>query len=179
MKQEYTYSSNTPDDIRDLWQTPRPYFDFFNTVMGYNFECDVAAADYNHLCQKYFTEEDNSLVCDWTKSNWCNPPYSDIGPWVEKAIEECEKGNKTVMLVPSNIDTKWFMKIIAYKRARVVFLVGGRIKFIRADTQEPVGSNPRGSMFIEFVPDQDFSENKMSYTPNHLYKVKKDGKEAS
>lgn len=150
MKQEYTYDSNTPVDVRDLWQTPRPYFEYWNTV--YKFEIDVAAADYNHLCPKYFTIEDNALVQDWDRANWCNPPYSDIGPWVDKAIAEAEKGKTTVMLVPSNVDTKWFQKVMDSPFTRVTLLSGGRIRFIRADTQEPVGSNPRGSMFITFSP---------------------------
>ena len=150
MKIEYTYESNTPLDIKNLWQTPQEYFQFWNTI--YKFEIDVAASDYNHLCPKYFTESDNALVQEWGLTNWCNPPYSDIGPWVDKAIEEAYRGNTTVMLVPSNVDTKWFQKVMDSEVAKVTLLSGGRIKFIRADTQESVGSNPRGSMFITFSP---------------------------
>ncbi|QDH46534.1 putative N-6-adenine-methyltransferase [Aeromonas phage LAh_9] len=150
MKQEYTYESNTPEDIKNLWQTPQPYFQYWNDI--YDFEMDVAAADYNHLCPRYFTETDDALTKDWAETNWCNPPYSDIGPWVEKAIEQVERGCVTVMLVPSNIDTKWFQRALESEYTRILIISGGRIKFIRADTQEPVGSNPRGSMFILFNP---------------------------
>lgn len=148
---EYVYQSDTPIDVRDLWQTPRYIFEYFDTA--FNFNCDVAASEYNHLVPKYFTAEEDALKQDWMTFNWCNPPYSDIAPWVEKAIEEAQKGNTTVMLVPSNTDTKWFRTVINSEHARVDMLIGGRIKFVRADTQESVGSNPRGSMFIIFSPD--------------------------
>lgn len=166
MKTEYTYASNTPLDVRDYWQTPHPYFDYWNNI--YNFDIDVAAADYNHLCPRYYTVEDDALTLEWGYSNWCNPPYSDIGPWVEKAIQEAVVGKTTVMLVPSNIDTKWFLKIIDNPFASVTFLVGGRIRFVRADTQKPVGSNPRGSMFIVFSPDRVVE--KIQYISNDFFK---------
>lgn len=170
MKQEYTYETNTPADIRDLWQTPRNIFQYWNG--RYDFECDVAASDINHLCSDYFTVDDDALTIPWKDTNWCNPPYSNIAPWVKKAVYECENHDrKTVMLIPANMDTKWFMDVIHSPHACIVFLVGGRIRFVRADTQLPVGSNPRGSMFVIFDKDCDF--NKFSYVDVKEFKEEK------
>ncbi|UZV39648.1 N-6-adenine-methyltransferase [Trabzonvirus APT65] len=155
MNVEYTYDSNTPLDIRDLWQTPQEVFDFWNRVD--QFTLDVAASDHNHLVQDYLTKEDDALSLDWSESNWCNPPYSDISSWVDKAIEQVWKGNYTVMLVPSNIDTRWFSSALDCERCRIAFYTGKRIHFIRADTGEQIKGNPRGSMFLIFDPRYDFN----------------------
>lgn len=166
MKQEYTYGSDTPVDIRDLWQTPPQIFQYWNRI--YDFDCDVAASEYNHLVPTYMDEAYDALANDWMDANWCNPPYSDIGPWVKKASEQAEEGRKTVMLIPANMDTKWFMEVIRSPHAYVVFLVGGRIRFIRADTQQPVGSNPRGSMFVIFDHELQDTQ-KFSYIPMETF----------
>lgn len=157
MNVEYTYDSNTPVDIRDLWQTPLNIFEFWDKVVD-GFTHDVAAADYNHLVPSYFTEKDNALSLEWGEKNWCNPPYSDISSWVEKAIEQAWKGKYTVMLVPSNIDTRWFSSAVDCAKCRIAFFTGKRIHFIRADTGEQIKGNPRGSMFLIFEPDADYND---------------------
>lgn len=78
--------SNTDVSIKDLWQTPQYLFDFLNKE--FKFDTDVASSYLNHLCDKYLTEEDNALVSDWGKVNWCNPPYSSIGPFGSEYEEE-------------------------------------------------------------------------------------------
>lgn len=40
---------------------------------------------------------------------FCNPPYSEISKWVEKAFYETRKDNTlVVLLIPSRTDTKYF-----------------------------------------------------------------------
>ncbi|BET96480.1 hypothetical protein TCT1_26640 [Xenorhabdus sp. TCT-1] len=81
--------SNTPKQFRDLWQTPLPLFLALDLEFG--FYLDAAADAQNTLCAHYLTERDNALECDWVShgSIFCNPPYSNITPWVEKAAIEC------------------------------------------------------------------------------------------
>ena len=77
--------SNTPVNIKDLWQTP---FEIFNKLdREFNFNFDVAASESNKLCKLFFDENFNALDASWGVTNWCNPPYSDITPWINKAIE--------------------------------------------------------------------------------------------
>lgn len=47
----------------------------------------------------------DGLSLDWDgKRVFCNPPYSDITPWVEKAV--CSDA-LTVFLVPARHDSEW------------------------------------------------------------------------
>ena len=138
------HKSNTPVNIRDLWQTPKPIFNKLNDEFG--FTKDVCASVTNWLCPNYFTESDNALIQYWHIRNWCNPPYSNITPWVEKAIEQHNQGCTTVMLVPADTSVKWFK--LAYESCNEVRFISGRISFINADTQKPVNGNNKGSVLF-------------------------------
>lgn len=152
---DYT-GSNTPVEIRDCWETPKPLF--LSQHTEFRFVADVAASSVNALCDVYLTEQDNALTYDWSTLPgalggyvWCNPPYSDISPWVYKAIEEAGKGVGTVMLLPVDMSVGWFKAgRLACTEVRVI--IGGRIAFINAATKKPVKGNNKGSMFLIFRP---------------------------
>ena len=137
-------NSNTPMNIRDLWQTPKPLFDRLD--QEFDFTCDVAASDSNRLCEAYIDEGDNALDIVWGDVNWCNPPYSDIGSWIDKASKEHKRGCTTVMLVPADTSVKWFKR--AYDSCNEIRFISGRLSFINADTQLPVNGNNKGSMLL-------------------------------
>ena len=140
------HKSNTPKDIKDLWQTPKNLFNTLNEE--FQFVLDVAASHENHLCDAYLTEEDNALASnhDWLSTNYLNPPYSKILPWVIKAIEQHKKGNTIVMLVPSDTSVKWFK--LAFESCSEVRFISGRISFINAETKKPVNGNNKGSVLF-------------------------------
>jgi site-specific DNA-methyltransferase (adenine-specific) len=50
--------------------------------------------------------DQDGLSMDWTGRHvYCNPPWSDIDPWVEKALaSRC----LTVFVLPARTDTGWF-----------------------------------------------------------------------
>ena len=141
----YTGSTTKPA-IRDLFQTPKYVFNWYNKQ--YKFNCDVAASDHNHLVPVYLTEDDDALTADWGTTNWCNPPYSNIRPWVDKAIAEARKGNTTVMLVPADTSVAWFRE--AYNNCSACEFISGRISFINADTGKPQSGNNKGSVVFVF-----------------------------
>lgn len=137
--------SFTPVSIRDLWQTPKPIFNTLNHE--FSFTMDVCCSHENRLVEhNYWTEENNALIQSWGFTSWCNPPYSDITPWVKKAIEEHEQGCTIVMLVPADTSVKWFK--LAYESCNEVRFISGRISFINADTQKPVNGNNKGSVLF-------------------------------
>lgn len=139
------HKSDTPKGIRDLWQTPKELFNSLNKE--FNFTMDVAASHENTLVNgNYWTEKDDALSQNWRFVNWCNPPYSDIGPWVNKAILEHKQGCTTVMLVPSDTSVKWLKR--AYRSCNEVRFISGRISFINAETQKPVSGNNKGSVLF-------------------------------
>lgn len=92
----------TSDDVDDR-RTPRAFFDDLHTTT--RFTVDAAASDENALLPLYWTRASDGLNQVWAGHRvWCNPPYSDIQPWVVKAWGEmastsCEL---VVMLLPAN-----------------------------------------------------------------------------
>lgn len=147
--------SNTPKEIRDSWGTPIEVFDYFDRI--YSFNLDVAANSYNHKCTQFFTIDDNSLNIDWSEHGnavWCNPPYSGILPWMEKANQQKNKGVLSAWLIPSTPDAKWFSEALI-GATTIYFIVSGRLSFIRDDTGKRQGGNTKGSCVIIFDPSDD------------------------
>ncbi|MBE8596805.1 phage N-6-adenine-methyltransferase [Xenorhabdus sp. BG5] len=144
--------SNTPPELKDLWQTPLPLFLALDLEFG--FYLDAAADTQNTLCAHYLTERDNALECDWVSHGaiFCNPPYSKISPWIEKAAIECRKQlQPIVILVPSDTSVGWF-KLAMETVDEVRLITGGRISFINAETQKTVNGNNKGSLLLIWRP---------------------------
>jgi len=68
----------------------------------------------------------NGLEIDWRNRTFVNPPYSNPLKWVEKSIEEMNKGNLVVMLLRVDTSTKWFAKLVE-ANAKIMF-IHGRLK---------------------------------------------------
>ncbi len=89
----------------DLWSTPQAFYEKLDNE--FNFTLDPCATDENHKTPKYFTENEDGLLQDWSNDIvFMNPPYGRvIGLWVKKAKES----NTTVVcLVPARTDTRWW-----------------------------------------------------------------------
>ena len=148
------HDSQTPEAIRDLWQTPRFVFDYYDR--RFNFWCDLAASDENHLCDEYYAEADsafNARADDWRMGGnvFCNPPYSNIGPWVELCVRlSRETGKVFVMLLPADTSVKWFAD--ALRQCSECHLISGRLSFINSETGKPVSGNNKGSAVFIFDP---------------------------
>ena len=131
------YSSNKMD-----WGTPQELFNKLNNK--YHFTIDVASNEFNHKCDRYYTEKEDGLKQDWTNEKvWCNPPYGrEIGKWLEKAYNtKC----LAVFLIPARTDTKWFHDFV-YKKFNVTYeFIKGRVKF-----EGGVASAPFPSMIVVF-----------------------------
>ena len=108
---EKNMGNNISLNKRDSWRTPHKVFEYFNKKYG--FKLDIASSIDNHLCEKYLTEKDDALnfnvetILEQGDYIWCNPPYSNVNPWVNKAKENKSKGFGTVMLLKNDTSTKW------------------------------------------------------------------------
>lgn len=115
----------------DSWSTPGWLFDWLNHQFEFNL--DAAASAENAKCKDFYSETDNALLKAWggiyARTVWCNPPYSNPSPWVEKAIAEVQKGSaRTVaMLLPSDTSTRWFLR--GSETATSLLFFVPRIKF--------------------------------------------------
>jgi len=144
-----SHASNTPTELRDLWATPQFVFDYLNREFG--FVMDLAASSTNTKCPFYFDESANSLSKQWPAvPGWLNPPYSKIGPWVEKSAVAHLHGTTVVMLVPADPSVEWFRT--AWLSAHEMRFISGRLAFISAETGKPVSGNNKGSVIIIWRP---------------------------
>lgn len=134
--------SMTPDNIKDEWRTPIEVFRFAESVVG-RMQYDSACTRENALALPIYLDGD-AFSCEWVRTVWCNPPYSNIEPWIDKAIES-EKAI-TAMLIPSPNGEGRYKKLIAHSHE---IAIAGRLAFINPLTGKPVSGNTRGSsLFI-------------------------------
>lgn len=125
------------------------------------FTLDVAAAAHNTKCARYFTRADDGVVQDWTGERvWCNPPYSDIAPWVAKAWEAREATLGVAMLLPANrTEQGWWQTMVEPYRDRPgsplrTEFIASRIRFLRPG-QTAVGPGERppfGCVLLVWAP---------------------------
>ena len=128
----------------DNHATPQWLFDAAVRLF-YPFDLDVCADAENHKCARWITKEQDGLKQAWALKNWCNPPYSDPKPWVEKAAHESWKKRdcRTVMLLPADLSTKWFAH--CWISASRIVALNHRVKFEGSDQ-----SAKFASMLVEF-----------------------------
>jgi phage N-6-adenine-methyltransferase len=129
------------DDEIDDRGTPQDFFDELNRE--FRFTLDVAAAPHNAKCRRYFTRLADGLLQPWTGSVWCNPPYSGLDRWLEKAWTEFDRPDgphKIVMLLPANrTEQPWWQKWIEPYRDEC-----GRCMYM--------GTDRTGVLSVRFLP---------------------------
>lgn len=152
-----------------MTQTPRWLFDALNSQ--FRFVLDAAALPETALCRRFITPCQNALISDWAYHiddiegpfdvwAWLNPPYSNIGQWVDCAEVERKGGIGTVMLVPCDPSAEWYRA--ACQVADCLDIVGyhdekgrwhsGRVNFIDRGTGKELRGNPNGTTLFIFRP---------------------------
>lgn len=113
----------------DDWETPDSLFTAYEWEFA--FTIDVAAQSHNTKLPGF---AENGLKMDWTSHRvWCNPPYSDIEPWVAKGAER--KADVAVFLLPVRPGTEWWLRYVHNGDQQVadsIRFFRKRIKFIGA-----------------------------------------------
>lgn len=106
------------------------------------FKIDLAADEDNTIAKLWYDSSQDALAIErpWTgaPSNgwcWCNPPYANISPWVEKAARESWKGVHVCMLVPVSVGANWWHNWVE-PYAYISFLKP-RLKFVGATHPYP------------------------------------------
>lgn len=122
----------------DQWATPTNIYNFFINHCG--------LTDFNPLVENY----DNSLIKEFNCDLFCNPPFSNIEPFVDYMINHYKKGYHVTMLLPVRSGTKWFKKILENSNCRILFFTQ-RLHFSNK------GACPFDCMIVQFGLDIDFS----------------------
>lgn len=121
----------------------------------FGFTVDVAAASHNAKCERFYDVDSDGLAQEWGGERvWCNPPYSNIRPWVEKtwrSVTAPEPAEVVVMLLPANrTEQGWWQDLVEpfrdvdpsftceFLAGRLRFLARGQ-KRIRPDERPPFG----------------------------------------
>lgn len=113
----------------DNWTTPAWLFRYLNK--RFNFQLDAAATKDNALCARFYDEESNGLKQPWADEGFtfCNPPYSRVGEWVEKAAREWTNcGRRSMSLIPVRADQGWWHEYVISELGEVEWYKG-RIYF--------------------------------------------------
>jgi len=132
-------------------------FDVFDLLHErFDFTVDAAASVSNTKLKCYFSIENCGLSASWAGERvYCNPPYSNIRPWVEKAWDE-KDAQLVVMLLPANrTEQGWWQDLVEpYRdrrdqRLRTEF-IRGRIRFLKrgADEIKPNERPPFGCCLL-------------------------------
>ena len=149
-------SSNLSDDMKNSWGTDQRIFNAINKE--FNFDLDAAANFENAKLEMHLTIDDDALTIDWSKISlgtiknvWINPPYGRgmIKAFMNKCIEQKEKGVTSVLLVPATLDAQW---LPIDKISEIRIITGGRLTFIHPESGKAVAGNTKGSMFVIFRP---------------------------
>jgi hypothetical protein len=113
---------------RQSWATPPEFFERLN--VEYGFTMDGASEAGNGLLPKASTAED---PLPWEGERvFCNPPWSNIRPFVELAA----RAELAVLLVPARVNARWFHRALELG-ARVEFFKP-KLKFVGAKHVSPV-----------------------------------------
>ena len=105
---------------------------------------------FNHDPCPYPYQGFDGCAAPWGTMNWVNPPFRskdahhERGPtaFTRKAIEEQEKGNSSVLILP--VQGYVNLLLAAGAEARAV----GRVKWLEGNTGKPCSSPSNNALFI-------------------------------
>lgn len=111
----------------DEWATPADIYRDLHAEFNFDFDpCPMGA-------------EFDGLSIDWGLRSFCNPPYSKLKKWVQKAYEQWRTGRLVVLLIPSRTDTSaWHDYILPH--AKEIRFIRGRLKFGAGNGRAPFPS---------------------------------------
>lgn len=135
-----------PTEDLDRRYTTRKTLDLCQRLAGVTgWDLDVAADEESYVSPRFYDVQRDGLKCSWLPgippatmrdgslprggrgkrwSVWCNPPYSDIEPWVERAWDfarevDCRFDWTVSMLLPCNrTEQPWWQNLVEPYRDR-------------------------------------------------------------
>ena len=112
----------------DDYYTPPEVFNNLNM----KFDLDVCAPPGGIPwipANRYLTQEEDGLICEWYGTVWLNPPFSNPTPWVQKFKQH----NNGVGLVPQS-NGNWLTELW---NSEICFVLPKPIKFYNANGSLP------------------------------------------
>lgn len=133
----------------DEFRTPDALYAALDREFG--FQLDAACTRANQKAPEGLARDlgRSGLLEPWRPGPvWCNPPYSDIGPWLQRA--RLYVAETVVLLLPSDTSTAWWHDQVL--RASEIRFLRGRVWFESPGGDEVGRSFYRGSAIVIFDP---------------------------
>ncbi|WP_434418895.1 DNA N-6-adenine-methyltransferase [Nannocystis pusilla] len=93
----------------------------------------------------------DGLVLPWDGTRvFCNPPYSDVAPWVLRAVQHAANGGEVLMLINASTDTSVWQRYVL--RHGCVCLLNKRVSFGRPGSNK-LTPNLQASAVVYFGTD--------------------------
>lgn len=130
-KQEVLFEP-APDKV-GFWLTPKELYKKLDAEFHFTFDA----------CPYPRPPGYDSLIEDWGKSNWVNPPFEGangkigLRKWALKAFEESKRGNQSVIILPL---PTWFQTLIE-GGAEIRSI--GRVKWVHPSGKERQSPQPQ------------------------------------
>lgn len=129
-----TMPKQKPGKSEQVVRTPPEFLNAVKSLLGiHHFAIDLSALEENAVAERCYTPTHSGLIHPWYTgaASWgfCNPEYSDIAPWVEKAAQETRRARaNSAVLIPASVGSNWWADYV-HAQAMVLFLKG-RITFL-------------------------------------------------
>lgn len=129
-----TFNSTTEETEKDLAQTPWWFVHSLEWVMRRKFTLDACALAATAKARFFYSLErgQDGLSLPWKDMTFCNMPFSNILPWIEKAAHEADKNGVTsCLLFPDTPETAYARA--AWEGADTIIRMPFRLQFLRPD----------------------------------------------
>lgn len=138
-------------ELRQEWRTPPEFIQAIQRE--FRIDIDVAASAENCVVQRHYNKERDGLHQRWFIDSvvcaWCNPGFSSIGAWVDKAITEVSlvPWATAILMVLASPSTKWWAQ--AEQNGAEIRLLAPRVQFLPPPAIVP-SSNARENALLIF-----------------------------
>jgi hypothetical protein len=127
------------DGAGDNWFTPAHILTAVEAALGsidLDPCCHPSAPAYLRASRAYcLSHGEDGLAAPWdAQTVFVNPPYSDVGPWLERCRIATTKGARCVALVPTRPETRaWRRSVFLADSGAWIVQQTGRIRFLGSD----------------------------------------------
>lgn len=74
-------------------------------------------------CPSVRAPGEDGLVDEWGACNYVNPPFTNVGPWIARAVSEMDaRGARSVCLVPVKTSTRYWHAHVFPRASEIRFL---------------------------------------------------------
>lgn len=137
----------------DNWSTPEYLIELLEKQFG-KFDYDPCP----------LRNENNNLFKNWHGNVFCNPPYSNVKEFLNKALLEIKKGNVTqaiFLIIPRTSTKYWAEYVMGY--ADEIHFINKRLKFGKSKSCAPFPS-----IIVKFT-----NTKKKDHVKTYIYDLRK------